>query len=981
MYFGRFLLAQLHMDSLASKTTCKAVRIALRTLPTTLNSTYEEALTRIQNQTEDDRDLARKVLCWLSYTYRSMTLDEIRHALAVEVADAMLDQENLPDEDILVSVCAGLVTVDHQGNIVRLVHYTAQEFFEHVRKSRYPEGHSMIATSCLTYLSFESLTMPCKDDDEMEGRLQALPFLRYAASFWGNHARESPESKLIDRIRDFLAHESRIACSIQIQFLPAFRYANYSQKFPTNVLGFWLASSFGLVEIVKIMLGEGNELGAGDGTYGWTALHRASRNGHGNVVRLLIDAGAPVEVKDKHYAGTALHHAVNYGQIAVVEILLECKAEVNARDRAGTTPLHIAASKGLEDISSLLLESGADSNAQDKAGQTPLHQAASHGHASTASILANYGAIIDAVNKTGWTPLAIAADRGHLNVTAALIKHGSNVHFKDKDGSTPLHHSAWNGNRPVAILLLEHGADIEAQEQEGWSPLHFAVWRGHESMMLELLDRRASITARSADGWTVLHRAILNGHVGTIRLLLGRGADVNAKDLNGESVLQQASWRGSNDVVKILLDSGAVINAKSNNGETALHWAASNGHTDLVKLLVEYGADISIKSQSNETALEQAIEHKETTVAELLLQLEATRLQSDQNEKPKLAEGLQSPVEQSRMGIGIGREEYSQMAFDKIEEVDKEPADPAVLAALSLDPGKTFLAPYGPPGFSKKARVSSTIDGEECTYFMKRIINPDAIDVFEGKSHNIESVSIVLTSFDPGEHHSLSIIHSTVPSVCPRSFGHGRFSNSDGCFMVTEFLERRPERRSSGTSTLAQKLALLHNQVAPIPEGYSQPMFDFPASTICGPTSQPNSYHRSWKDFYIENRLHAIHRACETTQGPDDELRYWIELIISHVVPALLSDSHLGGSEGIQPVVVHGNLWYGNTMRGRIGGKGRVEEVIFDPSACFAHSEFELGIMKLFGGFGAGFFSEYHRLVPKTEPRREYEDRIDLYIL
>jgi fructosamine-3-kinase len=35
------------------------------------------------------------------------------------------------------------------------------------------------------------------------------------------------------------------------------------------------------------------------------------------------------------------------------------------------------------------------------------------------------------------------------------------------------------------------------------------------------------------------------------------------------------------------------------------------------------------------------------------------------------------------------------------------------------------------------------------------------------------------------------------------------------------------------------------------------------------------------------------------------------------------------------------------------------EELVYDSSSCYAHSEFELGIMKMFGGFGAGFLEEY----------------------
>jgi fructosamine-3-kinase len=67
-------------------------------------------------------------------------------------------------------------------------------------------------------------------------------------------------------------------------------------------------------------------------------------------------------------------------------------------------------------------------------------------------------------------------------------------------------------------------------------------------------------------------------------------------------------------------------------------------------------------------------------------------------------------------------------------------------------------------------------------------------------------------------------------------------------------------------------------------------------------------------------------------------------------------------------------------------GSGRKEdegegEVVYDPSACYAHSEYELGIMKMFGGFGSAFFEGYHRIVPKTEPVEEYEDRLRLYEL
>ena len=130
----------------------------------------------------------------------------------------------------------------------------------------------------------------------------------------------------------------------------------------------------------------------------------------------------------------------------------------------------------------------------------------------------------------------------------------------------------------------------------------------------------------------------------------------------------------------------------------------------------------------------------------------------------------------------------------------------------------------------------------------------------------------------------------------------------------------------------------------------------------------------------------AILERGERSHGKDTELRRLVERTAKDVVPRLLAPSHLGGSSGpIQPVIVHGDLWSGNHGRGSFAGRsgeaegGAVEEVIFDPSACYAHSEYELGIMQMFGGFGGSFMKEYHSLVPKTEPVEEYEDRVKLY--
>jgi protein-ribulosamine 3-kinase len=200
---------------------------------------------------------------------------------------------------------------------------------------------------------------------------------------------------------------------------------------------------------------------------------------------------------------------------------------------------------------------------------------------------------------------------------------------------------------------------------------------------------------------------------------------------------------------------------------------------------------------------------------------------------------------------------------------------------------------------------------------------------------------------------------------------------------VTDFLHLTSRSAINYSApSLAAKLAKLHATPAPTPEGYDKPQFGFHVTTCCGDTPQDNSYKASWADFYAENRLRFILRRTEKSNGVEKEMRSLVETTASKVVPRLLGDSHLNDGRGITPVVVHGDLWSGNAGVGVIGSeKGDPEGVVYDSSACYAHSEFELGIMKMFGGFGDSFLKEYHALCPKTEPVEEYDDRVKLYEL
>jgi hypothetical protein len=155
--FVRFLLAQLHLDSLIGKKSIKAVRVALENLPAgskAYDHAYNNAMERIQGQLSDQEELAKQVLSWITCAKRPLTTEELQHALAIEIGEAELDKDNITPIEDMVSVCAGLVIVDEESRIIRLVHYTTQEYFERTQKKWFPTAEADITTICVTYLSF-----------------------------------------------------------------------------------------------------------------------------------------------------------------------------------------------------------------------------------------------------------------------------------------------------------------------------------------------------------------------------------------------------------------------------------------------------------------------------------------------------------------------------------------------------------------------------------------------------------------------------------------------------------------------------------------------------------------------------------------------------------------------------------------------------------------------------------------------------------
>ncbi len=84
----------------------------------------------------------------------------------------------------------------------------------------------------------------------------------------------------------------------------------------------------------------------------------------------------------------------------------------------------------------------------------------------------------------------------------------------------------------------------------------------------------------------------------------------------------------------------------------------------------------------------------------------------------------------------------------------------------------------------------------------------------------------------PGEHASLNAIHSVVPNLCPKSHANGVFAEDPNrFFLVTDFLELGSSHPGGSGQSFAQKLAKLHTTPAPVPSGFDELVFGFPATT------------------------------------------------------------------------------------------------------------------------------------------------------
>ena len=321
----------------------------------------------------------------------------------------------------------------------------------------------------------------------------------------------------------------------------------------------WLdAARSGVVESLRVLCEDAEDLlCCGDGA-GWTALHWCAARDHVAATRWLLAAGAPPDLCSS--AGhTALHIAAHHGFIGPLVALLEGGASPLARSRAKLSALHHgAASCSVETVSRLL--------------------------ASGAALL------LDAAtdNRDGSTPLAIAA---RTSATATGQRRASQ-------------------SRAVLKLLED-----ESKRLKKW----FRAARMVDlPTMVEMMDAEGVaggggtlVNAMDGSGQTALFPCVRSARLDGVRLLLTRGAKPNHADSAGNTALHHlvmaaagAERHGLVRVLEPLLAAGADARAKNVAGRTACavlrdalqrvpRGTVDAGHLPLSRCLAELGQDLA----------------------------------------------------------------------------------------------------------------------------------------------------------------------------------------------------------------------------------------------------------------------------------------------------------------------------------------------------------------------------------------------------
>ncbi len=152
---------------------------------------------------------------------------------------------------------------------------------------------------------------------------------------------------------------------------------------------------------------------------------------------------------------------------------------------------------------------------------------------------------------------------------------------------------------------------------------------------------------------------------------------------------------------------------------------------------------------------------------------------------------------------------------------------------------------------------------------------------------------------------------------------------------------------------------------------YNSKTFGFYEDNYIGANIQLNipakDEETDWIKFYFNKRILYQFKLAEKNGYATEELRNGISKLENKI------ESILSGSLE-PPSLLHGDLWSGNYMVDQDGNA-----CLIDPAVYYGHREADLGMTKLFGGFGSDFYNYYNENFPLPDGYSYRENIYKLY--
>ncbi|KAI1171350.1 hypothetical protein F4777DRAFT_565724 [Nemania sp. FL0916] len=506
------VLKELEKNIVKGGVTPAALRQKVAKFPEELGG--EEGFYRlmIKSLTEDNEDVAlgRRILAWVLFTKKPLSVEELRDALATPLqADISGLQgydlgDNRPEEldHGILTYCGGLVEVRQSktDQIVQLVHQTARDFLLDQSNIAKPyhideiQGDMEIIGTCCRYLRIVfATTIPLTD--------------------------AAPAFSLAKKLAKYL-----FSCKLLL----------YSLRYLTQHLDHLRSNKIERPPELEIYISElANR--APHESYAYLLL--------GQWIRTL-NCTTPCDDIDGTNAALCALSLVPFteGRDEIVQMLLVLQPNL----------AHFAAEHGRVDEIKRLLQAGWDSNARDAEGQTPLHLASQNGDNGVVKVLLDAGANPNAMCRNQRRPVHLAAQNSSSGLMWFLLKADAEINSRDIIGQTPLELVVRNENYSIQLDLLRAGADPNIEDSAGQALLHWATTRGDHTTMYHLLNRGANPDVKDGDGKTPLHVAIKRDDQETVSTLLDGGADPDVEDLAGQTPRQLAAEEGKRDMIEIL---------------------------------------------------------------------------------------------------------------------------------------------------------------------------------------------------------------------------------------------------------------------------------------------------------------------------------------------------------------------------------------------------------------------------------------------